>query len=104
MDFFLADIEMDLNSPSLAKLFDFNDISIANHNLTFCGTIFEAIDLESHFKGIPQFFSKCTKVKCNFSADPQTDEPVICVLEVTVDFIKDKITVVEKVCETIFKR
>lgn len=88
----------------MAKLFDFKDINIADQDPTsFCGTILKAIDSESRFRRILQTFSKCIKVKWNFSADHQKDEPVICVLEVDVDFRKDKITVVEKVCDTLFK-
>lgn len=75
---------------------------MASHASTsFCRNLLQTIDLESHLKKIHQTFSKYITVKRKFSADHQKDEPVIYVLEVDVDYRNDKISVVEKVCETI---
>ena len=111
MLFFLADIDLgdvwklEFNSPSLAKLFNFKDIVIAKYDsASLCGNLLEAIYIEAPFKRLRETFSNNIKVRRNFLADPQKDEFVICVLEVDVVFRNDKITVVERVCKTLFKR
>lgn len=111
MFFFFADKEfrdiwkLKFNSPSLAKLFDLKNSDIVKHAQTsFCGNLLEAIDLESHFERIRDTFSKCIKFKRYFFPDPQKDQHVIYVFEVDVVLREDKITVVERVCKTLFIR